>query len=112
LSSALTDLDPTPRRLASIEKYRRSLHILQLAYDDLNACIARHPSTPSAETTQLLSSAHDALSNKSTATATNEISEGVLGTAEKIWQARVSSCITDISPEDESLRLIIEKLAQ
>ncbi len=112
LSSALTDLDPTPRRLASMEKYRRSLHILQLAYDDLNACIAKHPGTPSAETTQLLSSAHDALSNPPAANAANEVSEGVLGIAEKIWQARVGSCGADVSPEDEPLRLIVEKLAQ
>jgi Flp pilus assembly protein TadD len=112
LSSALTDLDPTPRRLASMEKYRRSLHILQLAYDDLNACIAKHPGTPSAQTTQLLSSAQGALSNKPAANATNEISEGVLGTAEKIWQARTASCDAAVSPKEEPLRLIVEKLAQ
>jgi tetratricopeptide (TPR) repeat protein len=112
LSSALTDLDPTPRRLASMEKYRRSLHILQLAYDDLNACIAKHPGPPSAETTQLLSSAHDALSNKPATSATNEISEGVLETVEKIWQARIASCGAAVSPAEEPLRLIAEKLAQ
>jgi tetratricopeptide (TPR) repeat protein len=112
LSTALTDLDPTPRRLASMEKYRRSLHILQLAYDDLNTCIAKHPGPPSAQTTQLLSSAQGALSNKPAANATNEISEGVLGTAEKIWQTRTASCDAAVSPKEEPLRLIVEKLAQ
>ena len=103
LSSALADLDPTPRRLASMEKYRRSLHILQLAYDDLNGCIAKR-----AENAQLLSAAHDTLSRKLPANATNELSEGVLGTAEKIWQARVAAC----GAGEDPLRLIIEKLAQ
>lgn len=103
LSSALTDLDPTPRRLASTEKYRRSLHILQLAYDDLNGCIAKRPGV-----SQLLSAAHDTLSSKPPSNPTNELSEGVLGTAEKIWQARVAECGAGADP----LRLIIEKLAQ
>jgi tetratricopeptide (TPR) repeat protein len=112
LSSALTDLDPTPRRLASMEKYRRSLRILQLAYDDLNACIAKRPGTPSAETAQLLSAAHNALSSKPPPNAANELSEGVLGTAEMTWRARVEACGAGVSPDEEPLRLIIEKLAQ
>jgi tetratricopeptide (TPR) repeat protein len=112
LSSALTDLDPTPRRLASMEKYRRSLRILQLAYDDLHTCIAKHPGTPSAQTTQLISTAQKALSSKPPSNATNEVSEGVLGTAEKTWQARVYACSANVSADEEPLRLIIEKLAQ
>ncbi len=113
LSSALTELDPTPRRLASIEKYRRSLHILQLAYDDLNACVAKHPGEASpGETAQLLSAAHDVLSRKLPPNATNELSEGVLGIAEKTWQTRVKACGAGVSPDEEPLRLIIEKLAE
>jgi tetratricopeptide (TPR) repeat protein len=112
LSNALTELDPTPRRLASMEKYRRSVHILQLAYDDLNACIAKHPGTPPPETNRLLSAAHEALAAKPPSNAANELSEGVLGIAEKTWQARVAACGPAVSPEEDPLRLIIEKLAQ
>jgi hypothetical protein len=112
LSNALTELDPTPRRLASIEKYRRSLHILQLAYDNRNACVAKRPGVPPGETAQLLSAAHDVLSRKLPPNATNELSEGVLGIAEKIWQTRVEACGASVSPDEEPLRLIIEKLAQ
>ena len=101
LSSALTDLDPTPRRLASLDKYRRSLHILQLAYDDLNGCIAKRP-----EVSQLLSAAHDTLSRKPPPNPTNELSEEVLGTAEKTWQARVAAC----GAGEDPLRLIMQKL--
>jgi len=96
LSSALTDLDPTPRLLTSLEKYRRSLHILQLAYDNLNGCIANRP-----EVSRLLS-------RKPPSNPTNELSEGVLATAEKIWQA----CGAGVSPKVDPLRLIMQKLAE
>ena len=108
LSKALTNLDPTPRRLASMEKYGRSIHILQLAYDNLNACLAQHPGAA----TQSLSKARDALAAKPPTHASNELSEEVLGIAEKTWQARAASCGASVSPEDEALRLIIEKLGQ
>jgi thioredoxin-like negative regulator of GroEL len=108
LSSTLTDLDPTPRQLTSRGKYRRSLHILQLAYEDINACTG----TPSGETAQLLSAARDALAAKPPSNATNELSEGVLGMAEKIWKTRIKACAANISPEEEPLHLIVEKLAQ
>ena len=41
LSSTLTELDPTPRQLTSGEKYGRSIRILQLAYDDVSACLSK-----------------------------------------------------------------------
>jgi tetratricopeptide (TPR) repeat protein len=112
LSNTLAELDPTPRRLASMEKYRRSVRILRLAYDDLNACIAKGTGTPSAATAQLLSAGRDALAGKPPSQATNEVSEGVLGVAEKTWQARVAACGSSVSSEEEPLRLIIEKLSQ
>jgi predicted Zn-dependent protease len=112
LSNALTELDPTPRRLASMEKYRRSIHILQLAYDDFNACIAKHPAAPPSDATRLLSTAHDALAAKPPSNAANELSESVLGIAEKIWRARIAACGAGVSSDQEPLRLIIEKLAQ
>jgi predicted Zn-dependent protease len=112
LSNTLTELDPTPRRLASMEKYHRSIHILQLAYDDLNACLSKHPAAPATEAAQLLSAAHGALTSKPPANATNELAEEVLGIAEKIWRARVAACGPAASSEAEPLRLIIEKLRQ
>jgi tetratricopeptide (TPR) repeat protein len=110
LSNMLTELDPTPRQLASQEKYRRSIRILQLAYDSLNACIAKHSGTPASESVQQLSAAHDMLAAKPPLNAINEFSEGVLGVAEKTWKTRFTLCGSDASPQDESLRLIIEKL--
>ena len=112
LSKALTDQDPTPRRLASMEKYRRSIHILQLAYDNPNACLAQRSGAQPADAAQALSTARDALAAKPPSHASNELSESVLGIAEKTWQARVAVCGASVSPEDEALRLIIEKLRQ
>jgi predicted Zn-dependent protease len=112
LSNALTELDPTPRRLASMEKYRRCIHVLQLAYDDLNACLSKHPAAPPTEAAQLLSAGHGALTSKPPSHATNELAEEVLGIAEKTWQARVAACGAAVSSKEEPLRLIIEKLRQ
>jgi thioredoxin-like negative regulator of GroEL len=111
LLSTLTSLDPTPRRLPSLEKYRRSVRILQLADTDLNGCIAKHPPPVSDETAQLLSTGQTTLAAQPT-TATNELSEGVLSLAEKTWQARLQACGPSTSSDEEPLRLIMGKLAQ
>ncbi len=60
LSTALTALDPTPRWLSSMDKYHRSLRVLQLATEDLKQCIADHPSVATDEGKELLASANEA----------------------------------------------------
>lgn len=111
LSKTLTALDPTPRRLPSVEKYHRSLRVLALAYADLKRCMANDPAAGTAETAQLLEQAQTAVGvGDAPAHMTNEVSEGILGVSEKIWQARVKSCGSGVSPEQEPLRLIMEKL--
>lgn len=112
LSTALTALDPTPRWLSSIDKYRRSLRILQLATEDLNQCVANHPSVATGEGNELLESANEALSQKPAKQITNELSEGLLGIAEKLWQARTKSCGYATTADSEPLRLIMEKLSK
>jgi tetratricopeptide (TPR) repeat protein len=112
LSDTLAALDPTSRKLTSIEKYRRSLRILDLARSDLDRCVAGHPALASDETRQLLTSANDALTSKPRTEATNEIAENVLNLAEQTWQARIKICGPATSPDQDALRLIMEKLAQ
>ncbi len=87
LASALTALDPTPRRMPSKEKYERSGRLLELTLAASEPCL-----TASSSAADLLQEAHDALSQHSLAHATNEDSERVLSLAEKIWQARVKAC--------------------
>jgi hypothetical protein len=110
LLSTLTSLDPTPRRLPSLEKYRRSLHILQLAYADLKECTAKRPA--SNEATQLVAADERALGIQTPTPIANELSEQLLGLAEKTWQARLEACGAGTSSPEEPLRLIMEKLAQ
>ncbi len=112
LSDTLAALDPTSRKLASMEKYRRSLRILDLARSDLERCAAGNPALVSDETSKLLTSGDDALASKPPAEATNEIAENVLNLAEQTWQARTKICGPATSADEDALRLIMEKLAQ
>lgn len=111
LASTLAGLDPTPRKLSSAEKYQRSLYILEWAQQDLEKCIQTKPSGPSDEQQTLLERAEGMMENQNAAHATNELSEGALSLAEKIWQARLN-CNAATAPDEEALRLIMNKLAQ
>ncbi len=112
LLNTLTGIDPTPRRLRSMEKYRRSLEILQMANGDLEQCAAEHGTAASGEVTELLADAKNAVTNKPPVHVTNEMSEEVLGLAQKLWQARIKFCGAVTSAKEEPLRLIMAKLAE
>ncbi len=112
LVSTLTALDPTSRKLTSIEKYRRSRQILDLARSDLQRCATDRPGTDSVDAAQLLNSAGNLATSKMPASINNEMAEGVLSLAEKLWQARIKICGAATSPDEQPLRLIVEKLAQ
>jgi tetratricopeptide (TPR) repeat protein len=112
LSSALMALDPTPRKLTSMEKYRRSLRILAMAHSALDLCITKHPELNSEQTQVLLATANDMLTNKPRTGVTNEIAEQVLDLAEKMWHVRINICGSATSPDEEPLTLIMKKLAQ
>lgn len=98
LASAAANLDPTPRRLTSADKYRRSQRILQLASESLARCSAQAPAPPPSE--------------KPALHATNEDAENVLSEAARIWQQRQNACGAAVPPEEEAVRLVMEKLRQ
>ncbi len=98
LSSTMASLDPTPRRLPSLEKYARSLRILELTRGSLQECSA----TAVEETVPEPTPAH----------ATNELAEESLARAEELWRERIKTCGPAVSAKDEPLRLIMEKIAQ
>lgn len=112
LSDTLAGLDPTSRKLTSKEKYLRSLRILDLARSDLERCAAGNTSLVSDETRQLLASADDTLKTPPPHQPTNEIAESVLNLVERTWQARIKICGPAISPDEDPLGLIVDKLAQ
>jgi tetratricopeptide (TPR) repeat protein len=112
LASTLAALDTTSRKLTSIEKYRRSLRILELARSSLERCLANRSDRDPDERRQLLGSVNDILTSKRRTDVTNETSENALGLAEKAWQARIKACGVATSPDEEPLRLMMERLAQ
>jgi thioredoxin-like negative regulator of GroEL len=111
LSTLLKNLDPTPRTLSAQEKYSRSLHILQLASDDLRQCITNHSELATEDAKQLVATAQTQLAATQPKQPTNEMAEGTLSLAETIWRARTSLCGPATAPDEEPLRFIMEKLA-
>ncbi|MGI8958196.1 MAG: tetratricopeptide repeat protein [Bryobacteraceae bacterium] len=112
LANMMTTLDPTPRELSLVEKYRRDLRILDLSRASLEHCITSYANAGSNETQELLGGAQAALSPKTRARVTDELAEETLDLAEKIWQARIKACGTNTSPGEEPLRLLMERLSR
>ena len=110
LLNEVIQLDPTPRRLPTAEKYERSQRILALAKGDLEAALAQRPSSANAESARLLKAAANLLATQPHA-ATNELAEQNLDLAEQIWKLRVALFGPSIGAAGEALRLTMERLA-
>ncbi len=100
--STVNALDPTPRRLPSLEKYQRSLHLLELSANALRACAGT-------AATDLLAEADHAAAQKPKGAISNELSEVRLSLAQQLWRKRVEACHPESKP-DEPLQIIMEKL--
>ncbi len=100
LVAQLATLDPTVRRLSSAEKYRRSVAILDLAQQELNACLHNAPAPAAPAQPQKVSGAIN-----------NEMAEARLDEAEKLWKQREQDC-SQPSAADDPLRYLMKKLAQ
>ena len=102
-------LDPTPRRLPSHEKYRRSMELLASTEDAAKACVAGKEAAPSIQ--PLLDSADRLIAAKVKGSLPNELAEQRLDAAEKLWQARIKLCGRPPAWND-ALALVMQKLAQ
>ena len=103
---AVIDLDPTPRRLSSGEKYRRSLQIVELCAEALRACTLK----PAVDTPEnLLQQAAQLRAKRVRETITNELSESRLSLAEDLWRARMSLCEAPPA-QDDPVSVIMKKL--
>ncbi len=100
MADLLVGLDPTPRHLAAAEKYRRSLAILSMAKADLERV------APGSETGDAVPP--DAVPPKD---VSNEAAEQVLAMAEGVWKRRLQAG-GPVRPDEEALRLTIEKLSK
>ncbi len=107
LSSAVTALDPTPRRLGSNEKFRRSTRILDLARAAMQSCVETHGMATSDDLGKA-----DVLLAETPRVITNESAEERLALAETLWKDRLASCGTWVTAQQQPLKLVMEKLAR
>jgi tetratricopeptide (TPR) repeat protein len=110
LLNEVIQLDPTPRRLPTAEKYDRSLRILALAKGDLAGLLTQRPGAATAETARLMKAAADIATGGAPRTVTNELAERNLDFAEQIWKLRVSIFGPSTGTAEEALRLTMERL--
>lgn len=108
-TSLLSSLDPTPRRLASQEKFDRSIRILEMAENDLSAC-SQPQSHP--DIAALVTQADQLRTQKIKGPVANEMSESRLGLAEQLWDARTKDCAQQPPAPDDPLPLLMHKLRQ
>jgi tetratricopeptide (TPR) repeat protein len=105
LAANVAELDPTLRRLTSTEKFSRSTRILQLALDALDLC-------GRGDAAGQISEAQKLLAARVRGNPANELAEERLSMAERLWQTRIKACGPSTSDEEESLRLVMAKIAQ
>jgi hypothetical protein len=103
--NAMATLDPTPRRISSVEKFARSTEILKRTRDALNGCATTD------EAKRLVEDCDKILAKKAPPHVTNELAEARLALAEQLWQARIKICGPSTSEQEHALRLIMTKLA-
>ena len=104
------EVDPTLRRLTSEEKYRRSRRILEMASVGLRQCISNHLVGGSDEVGKVLTAAEATTASRPPVHITNELAEGILNMAERVWRAQTRAC-AGTSSRDEALALVMKKLA-
>jgi hypothetical protein len=107
LADRLAEIDPTSRRLASSEKFRRSQEVLRMAENAAMDCLKG--AAPPDGLRDLLASAEKFRAERVGAMPSNEAAEARLAAAEQIWKEKPQGCAT--SPDD-ALAIIIRKIAQ
>jgi tetratricopeptide (TPR) repeat protein len=105
LAGSVAGLDPTLRRLTSMEKFDRAVRILQLALDALKQC-------GRGDGAEQIAGAEKLLAVHIRGNPANELAEERLSTAEQIWQMRIDACGASTSVEEEPPRLVMAKIAQ
>jgi tetratricopeptide (TPR) repeat protein len=101
-------LDPTIRGLGPVERFNRSLKLVQLTLEETRECIGQNPSP---ELRGLLDEAGTAMKAHVSAAHKSEVSESDLDLAEQIWQARKRECKSPPAV-DSPLALALARLAQ
>ncbi len=103
---AVNALDPTPRRLPSMEKYRRGMQLVALSAAALRTCSGPSPAKNVAD---LLADADRAAQRKVAGSVANETSEARLALAQELWRARAVACPSEPKP-NEPLQIVMDRL--
>lgn len=107
-------LDPTQRALRIEEQYKRSVKLLELVIHDVRQCLGDRAtgSGLSPALRETLDHAGEALKQRVPAARQHAAVEANLDLLDKLWQARKAECNGSAEPIDESLSLVLNRLAQ
>ena len=108
LCDELLQLDPMMRGLGAAERYRRSVHLVELTLAEASHCIGPNPSP---ELRGLLDSSDKVLKARVRAAQQGEAAESNLDLAEQLWQVRKRECKAPAAA-DTPLALVLARLAQ
>jgi tetratricopeptide (TPR) repeat protein len=109
LCDRVLNLDPMRRGLNGEERYRRSVHVLQLVSDKATQCLAPDRTEPAVN---LIDEAKLALSRHVPAGGQSEALEANLDLASKLWQAEKADCKPGIMAAGDPLQLVMAKASQ
>lgn len=110
LANQVLDLDPLRRGLDAPERYRRSLHVLELVTGKAAQCLS--PSQTAGPAGDLLNNANAALKRRVPAARQADAVDANLDLANKLWQAERTTCSSAVAPADLPLQLVLAKAAQ
>jgi tetratricopeptide (TPR) repeat protein len=108
ICNELLVLDPTTRGLSPVERFSRSLKLVEFTLGETSQCIGQNPSP---HLRGLLDEAARALKAHVSAAHQTEVSESNLDLAEQLWQARKKECKSPPAA-DSPLALVLARLAQ
>ena len=108
ICNELLMLDPTRTGLGPVERFSRSLKLVELTVSETSQCIGQNPSP---ELQGLLDKAAKALKGHVSAAHQSDVSEANLDLAEQLWQVSKKECKPPPAP-DSPLALVLARLAQ
>jgi tetratricopeptide (TPR) repeat protein len=108
LCNGLLGLDPTARGIGPVERFHRSLKLVELTRDEASQCLGQNRSP---ELQGLLDHVAKVLKAHVSAAHQSEAAESNLDLAEQLWQARRKECKPPPAT-DSPLALVLARLAQ
>ena len=108
VTNQILELDPMGRELSSLQRYNRSVMLLQMAYDSLMACAGAEPSFA---TRTFMNQAEEALARKVAPNERNDAVDENLNLSEQIWDTRIQVC-GEPPASEEPISLVLSRAAQ